>query len=111
LLPAVFVYLPALPRSPNGKVDRGALPPPDELNEARAALAPRDELERQLVQVWTEILGLPSIGVRDNFFDLGGNSLLTIRMLSTLEHITGRHLPSSCLFEAPTIEQLANRLR
>jgi thioesterase domain-containing protein len=64
-----------------------------------------------LVQVWTEILGLPSIGVRDNFFDLGGNSLLTIRMLSTLEHITGRRLPSSCLFEAPTIEHLANRLR
>jgi hypothetical protein len=111
LLPAVFVYLLALPLSPNGKVDRGALRPPDDLIGARPAIAPRDELERQLVQVWTEILRLPSIGVRDNFFDLGGNSLLTIRMLSTLEHITGRRLPSSCLFEAPTIEQLANRLR
>ncbi len=111
LLPAVIVYQAALPLSPNGKVDRSALPSPDERIDARAALAPRDELERQLVQVWTEILRVPSIGVRDNFFDLGGNSLLAIRMLSTLEHITGRRLPSSCLFEAPTIEQLANRLR
>ena len=70
LLPTLFVYQQALPPSPKGKVDCGALPQLDEPREARAALAPRDELERQLVQIWTEILRLPSIGVRDTFFDL-----------------------------------------
>jgi amino acid adenylation domain-containing protein len=113
MVPAFFIFLESFPLTPSGKVDRLALPSPD---ESRADLqdvtvAPRDALELQLLQMWEEILEIRSIGVTDNFFYLGGNSLLAMRLLAQIERIFGEDLPLSLLFQEPTIEHLAGVLR
>ncbi|HAF13803.1 MAG TPA: non-ribosomal peptide synthetase [Blastocatellia bacterium] len=111
--PAIFVELDALPLTPSGKVDRRALPIPDESRPdlQQAYVGPRDRLEEQLVTLWTNVLQLKSIGVRDNFFELGGHSLLAARLFAQIENRFGKHLPLATLFQSPTIEQLANALR
>src|SRR5262249_42788540 len=102
----------ALPLTPNGKLDRRALPEPDRDAAARAAVvAPRDLLERQLVDVWEEMLTARPIGVTDGFFDLGGHSLLAVRMLGRIKERFGRELPLTTFFEGQTIEALADTLR
>jgi len=111
--PAIFVALDALPLTPNGKVDRRSLPLPDESQRdlEQAYLAPRDQLEEQLVTLWANVLQRKSIGVNDNFFELGGNSLLAARLFAHIENRLGKHLPLATLFKFPTVEQLANSLR
>ena len=111
--PAIFVALDALPLTPNGKVDRHSLPLPDESQRdvEQAYVAPRDQLEEQLVILWANVLQRKSIGVSDNFFELGGNSLLAARLFAQIENRLGKHLPLAALFKFPTIEQLANSLR
>lgn len=113
LSPAIFVALDALPLTPNGKVDRHSLPLPDESQRdvEQAYVAPRDQLEEQLVILWANVLQRKSIGVSDNFFELGGNSLLAARLFAQIENRLGKHLPLAALFKFPTIEQLANSLR
>ncbi|HZE68260.1 MAG TPA: amino acid adenylation domain-containing protein [Pyrinomonadaceae bacterium] len=110
--PAIFVALDALPLTPSGKVDRRALPIPDESRPdlEQAYVAPRDQSEEQLVTLWTNVLQLKSIGIRDNFFELGGNSLLAARLFAQIENRFGKHLPLATLFQLPTIELLANFL-
>jgi thioesterase domain-containing protein/acyl carrier protein len=112
MVPAMFVLLPTLPMTANGKVDRRALPAPDDLRPELedTSIAPRNELETQLTQIWGKVLGLQSIGIRDNFFELGGNSLLAVRLLSKIQTNLGHKLPLSMLFTAQTIEQLAEIL-
>jgi len=112
MLPSAFVSLDALPLTPNGKVDHHALPAP---NCARpqfevAFVAPRNELELRLAEVWEQVLGVQPVGVTDNFFDLGGHSLLGVRLFAQIERITSQNLPLTALFQAPTIEQLARIL-
>lgn len=112
MVPAACSWLDALPLTPNGKVDRRALP-------AVAAVAvvseepqgPRDDLERQLVAIWEATLGVAPIGVADNFFDLGGHSLVAVRLFARIEAAFGRKLPLATLFSAPTIGELAALLR
>jgi thioesterase domain-containing protein/acyl carrier protein len=113
MIPSSFVTLDALPLTPNGKVDRRTLPAPDMLRPdlEKAFVAPRDRLELQLTKIWEQVLGLQSIGVRDNFFELGGNSLLVVRLFAQIEGVLGKNLPLATLFQAPTVEQLANILR
>ena len=113
MLPAVFVELDALPLTTNGKVDRRALPTPDETRPdlEQAYVGPRDLLEEQLVALWASVLQLKSVGIRDNFFELGGNSLLAARLFAQIENHLGKHLPLATLFQFPTIDQLANFLR
>jgi amino acid adenylation domain-containing protein len=113
MLPALFVELDALPLTPTGKVDRRALPIPDESRPdlEQAYVPPRDQLEEQLVALWTNVLKLKSIGIRDNFFELGGNSLLAARLFAQIENRLGKHLPLATLFQFPTIEQLVDSLR
>src|SRR5262249_46858595 len=77
----------------------------------RTFVAPRDMLERQLTQIWENILAIKPIGIRDNFFDLGGYSLLAVRLFEEIEQATGKTLPLATLFQAATIEQLADLLR
>jgi thioesterase domain-containing protein len=77
----------------------------------KESMAPRDGIELQLVALWEQVLGISQVGVRDNFFDLGGYSLLALRMFSAIEQIFGMRLPMAMLFQAPTIEQLAEVLR
>ncbi|HET8579554.1 MAG TPA: thioesterase domain-containing protein, partial [Nitrospiraceae bacterium] len=100
------------PLTPNGKVNRLALPPPsDEAPDAlTGSVAPRNRLELQLAAIWEQVLGVAHIGVRDNFFVLGGHSLLALQIFGAIEQTLGKRLPMSLLFQAPTIELLAEVL-
>jgi thioesterase domain-containing protein len=113
MLPARYVFLDSLPLTSNGKVDRRALPPPGQRVETRAEPldAPRDALELQLVKVWEDVLGAKPIGIKEDFFELGGNSLLAIRMLARLEKALSAKITLATLMFAPTIERLAGMLR
>ncbi len=109
MVPGAFVVLEALPLTPNGKVDRRALPAPDQIRKEpeETFVAPRNELELQLTQIWEKVLGVHPISVKDNFFDLGGHSMLAARLFAQIEKKLGINLPLANLFQAPTIEELA----
>jgi len=112
MIPAAFVHLPALPLLPGGKVDRKALPAPEGSRSERGSLVgPRDAVELELTRIWEDLLGVSPLGVRDDFFLLGGHSLLAIQMIGLIKEVFGRALPLATLFEAPTVEALARRLR
>ncbi|MFC1715512.1 amino acid adenylation domain-containing protein [Candidatus Poribacteria bacterium] len=113
MIPSYFVLLDSIPLTANGKVDYRALPPPDtaRTESEEASIAPRDELESKLAEIWKEVLSIDSVGVRDSFFDLGGHSLLAVRLFSQIQKVFGRDLPLTTLFQTPTIEQLANVIR
>ncbi len=110
MVPSAFVILEALPLTPNGKVDRKALPAPEVKLEGDFIL-PRDPVERQLAQIWSEVLNVEPIGIQENFFDLGGNSLIAVRLMSQIEKQFGKNLPLATIFKGQTIEQIANILR
>jgi amino acid adenylation domain-containing protein len=113
MIPAAFVLLDALPLTANGKVNRKALPAPTwpDGRHAGNSGGARDTLEQQLVQIMEETLHVRPISVTSNFFDLGGYSLLAVRFLAQIEQVFGKKLPLMTLFQAPTVEQLANVLR
>jgi amino acid adenylation domain-containing protein len=113
MVPADFVFLKALPHTPNGKVDRRALPAPVSTGstESREVVAPRDAVESQLVKIWEQVLGKRPIGIRDNFFELGGHSLLAVRLMGRVEKAFGQQLPLTALVQAPTIEAFAELVR
>ena len=113
MVPPVIVLLDALPIMPNGKVDRRALPAPDRSRREpeKAFVAPRDELELSLAQIWEEVLSVRPIGIRDNFFELGGHSLLAVRLFAVIEKQLGKKLPLTAVFQGATIEHLADVLR
>ena len=112
MVPSAFVTLECLPLTPNGKIDRRALPAPDISTASELGfIAPRDDLELRLTQIWQQVLGVKSIGVKDNFFDLGGHSLIAVRLFAEIEKAFGKNLPLATLFQAPTIEQLAHICR
>ncbi|HEY0737520.1 MAG TPA: amino acid adenylation domain-containing protein [Herpetosiphonaceae bacterium] len=107
MLPATFMVLDALPLSAHGKVDRKALPAPEWRSAAETAfVAPRDELDEVLAQIWSELLGVERVGVRDNFFELGGHSLLATQLATRILHTFQVELPLRRLFESPTIAGL-----
>jgi amino acid adenylation domain-containing protein len=109
MIPAAFVMLEVLPLTPNGKVNRRALPAPDQIRQELEAtfVAPRNELESQLIQIWEEILNVKPIGIKDNFFDLGGHSLLAVKLFAQIEKKFGKQLPLAILFQSGTVEALA----
>jgi amino acid adenylation domain-containing protein len=113
MIPTALMPLAALPTTPNGKVDRRALPAPAPTSGLKVAeyQAPRDGLEQQLVNQWQYLLGNPRIGIRDDFFMLGGHSLLAVRLFARIEKRIGVTLPLAILFERPTIEYLADAIR
>ncbi len=112
MVPSAIVLLDEMPLTPNGKINRRALPAPEiarpELEQRY--VAPRNDIEVALVDLWQEVLGIDEIGVRDNFFDLGGHSLKATRLLSKVRTIFRTQLPLSVVFEAATIEALASAL-
>jgi amino acid adenylation domain-containing protein/non-ribosomal peptide synthase protein (TIGR01720 family) len=106
MVPALFVRLAAMPLTPNGKLDRRALPAPEQLRPVRAYVAPRDAVEEALAGIWAEILKLDRVGIHDNFFDLGGDSILGIQIVARANRQGMRLLPRQ-VFEKQTIAELA----
>lgn len=112
MVPSNFIALTELPRTPSGKVDRTALPLPSDRAESTGSdVHARDELESALQAIWQRLLRVERIGVTDNFFDLGGHSLSAIGLFGEIKRVLGRELPVATLFQAPTIEKLAEALR
>jgi len=112
MVPATFVEMAEFPLNPNGKLDRRALPAPEQQTCFDSVfVAPKDAFEIGLAQIWEELLGVQPIGVKDNFFELGGDSLMTVQLFSKIEQQFGKKLPLSTLVTAPTIAQLAQVLR
>ncbi len=108
MVPAAYVALDAFPLTPNGKIDIKALPVPDRAREDDGELVPpRTELEARLAEIWSEILDVSPIGVYDNFFHLGGHSLLIARIQGRVRAVLGLEMPLRALFEQPTIAALA----
>jgi amino acid adenylation domain-containing protein len=112
MMPSCFVVLESLPLSEHGKVDRGGLPAPDrdrpDLTEH--FVKPRSSSERKIAGVWSEVLGIEAIGINDNFFDLGGQSLLATQVVSRLRDALGVDIPLRNLFESPTVAELAGKI-
>lgn len=112
MVPATYVFLPVLPLTSSGKIDRKALPAPDaaEAPTEKTFVAPRTPAERLVADVWAALLSLPRVGVHDNFFEIGGHSLLAMQMIARLRQEAGVELPLRSVFEAPTVEGVAARL-
>ncbi|RKH54152.1 non-ribosomal peptide synthetase, partial [Corallococcus llansteffanensis] len=111
MVPSALVVLDAMPLTPNGKVDRKALPSPDmAIEAAREFVAPRTPLEQQVAELYASLLNVPRVGATDGFFELGGHSLLATRLTSRLRTTFQVDLPLQALFEAPTVAALAARI-
>lgn len=113
MVPSAFVRLNGLPLTPNGKIDRRALPAPSarQLASPESLAAPRDSVEERLLSIWQETLGIQPIGVEDNFFHLGGDSLQAVRLFAHIEDAFRRKLPLATLLQSPTVAKLAVLLR
>jgi amino acid adenylation domain-containing protein len=109
MIPSAFVVRESLPLTPNGKIDRAALPAPDADRSSAIAgfVAPRNPVEELMATVWSAVLGLPSVGVDDNYFELGGHSLLATQVVSRVRDAFGVEIPLRALFESPTVAGLA----
>ncbi|MEV6596474.1 amino acid adenylation domain-containing protein [Actinoplanes sp. NPDC051346] len=108
MVPSVVMSLEALPMLPNGKVNRRALPVPGAGREVEARyLAPRDDIEEQLVRLWSDVLRHERVGVRDDYFELGGDSLTGMELMAAVSSAFGVTLPLRSLFETSTVEQMA----
>jgi amino acid adenylation domain-containing protein len=110
MVPSAFVSLDALPLSPNGKLDRKALPAPRHSREGEEHRPPRTPLEEMLAGIWAEVLGVDRVGLGDSFFELGGHSLKAIQVVARLRSALGIELPLQPLFEAPRLEDLVRHV-
>lgn len=108
MIPAVFIQMDELPLTGNGKIDRRALPLPDaSVSRGVSYVAPRNETEQQLADVWAQVLQVQQVGVYDHFFDIGGHSLAGMKMLALVHQELGVELSLKDLFQSPTVEGLA----
>ncbi|PWV44871.1 amino acid adenylation domain-containing protein [Chitinophaga sp. S165] len=112
MVPSNFVTLPGFPLSPNGKVDRNALEAMrQEMEKAnRIYTAPRTEQERLIAGIWSDLLHVDQVGIRDDFFELGGTSIIAMQIMARLERETGKRLPLASLFTANTVEKLSKQM-
>ena len=113
MVPAEYIKLREMPLTKSGKINQRELPQPDIIreNEISNYTEPTSPLELQLTKIWEKVLGISPIGIRNNFFDMGGNSLLALRLFGYIEKLTGKRLALSILFDSPTIEELAKILK
>ena len=111
MVPAAFVALEEIPRNANGKIDRRALPPPTESRDPSCEEErPPTHFEAKLAEIWCELLDLEHVGIGENFFDLGGDSLKAVCLLVTIEQRLGVELPLQVMVTAPTVEQLSHKV-
>jgi amino acid adenylation domain-containing protein len=112
MIPSAFMILEAFPLTPNGKIERRALPAPDtsRMEGESTFIAPKTFLQQQLATIWEDLLQAHPIGIRDNFFELGGHSLLAIRLINRIKQASGKEVPLSTLFAGATIAQVAQVL-
>jgi hypothetical protein len=113
MVPAAFVRLERFPHTPNGKIDRKALPPPGAAAEDASIpfVAPENELEEIVARLWCEVLGRSRVGTEDNFFDLGGHSLLVVKLHRRLRSELTAPVALTDLYRFPTVRSLVARLR
>jgi len=113
MVPSIFVLLDALPRTPHGKLDRHALPAAGHagFDSGKTLVEPRDPVEKALTKIWAQLLRLDSVGVHDDFFDLGGDSLLTIQIISRVRKAFRVEISVRSIFETPTVAGLAVLIR
>jgi acyl carrier protein len=107
MVPSSFVFLEQMPLTPNGKIDRRALPQPGAPVSDTAYVAPRTPNEEKLAAIWASILKLEQVGIHDNFFDLGGQSLLATQLISRVRDTFEIELPLRSIFESPTVAGLS----
>jgi acyl carrier protein len=109
MVPAHFIRLEQFPLTPSGKINRRALPAPEQMETVRLTpyVAPETPLQKQLVDVWERVLNVSPIGIHDNFFELGGHSLLAIRLVAAMHKATAVKLPLPRLFQEGTIAAIA----
>jgi amino acid adenylation domain-containing protein len=109
MIPSAFVSLETMPLTPNGKVNRKALPIPEQVQQDKEGtfIAPRTPVEEIIANIWCQILFIEKVSIHDNFFDLGGNSLLATQLISRLRQFLEVELPLRSVFEAPTVAELA----
>jgi hypothetical protein len=112
MVPAAFVRLDALPVTPNGKVDRAALPSPvfASANADAGVEKPQGSVERALADIWSSVLGVGAVGVNDNFFDLGGHSLHAMMIISCVAKTFAFHVSLREFFESPTVARMAEMI-
>ena len=110
LVPSAFVPIDAFPLTASGKVDRRSLPEPSHVNEFETVAA-QDALQQQFISILEEVLNVRPIGIRDSFFDLGGDSLLAVQVSLAVEKKCGLKVPLAAIFQHPTVEQLVDHLR
>jgi acyl carrier protein len=112
MVPSAFVAMDELPMTTSGKLDRGALPPPDAARPDIASdyVAPRSPVEEVVAARWSEILGIERVGAHDNFFELGGHSLLATRVASSIRYIFKVELPIKTLFGASTVAEMSEAI-
>jgi amino acid adenylation domain-containing protein len=112
MIPASFLFADKLPLTPNGKVDRNALAPSQLIrSQLDRCVPPRDLIELKLLRIWEDVLGTWPISVTDNFFEIGGHSLLALRLMSLVEKQFGKKLLLASMFQGATVEQLASLIR
>mgnify|MGYP005834128821 CR=1 FL=1 len=112
MIPSYFVQIDRIPLTTNGKVDRKALPAPDgRINTGTEYVAPRNQVESRLAELWSEILGLEQVGIRDNFFELGGHSLKAANLAAMMNKAFGVEIPLKEMFRRPTIGELSEYIK
>ncbi|WP_198299662.1 non-ribosomal peptide synthetase [Tumebacillus avium] len=112
MVPSAFVVLDELPLTPNGKINRDALPAPEVLHAAEAGyVPPRDRIEWELAELWEHLLHTRPVGVLDDFFAIGGESLKAVSLMAAIRERFGKDLPLSALFQHPTVAALAEQVR
>jgi acyl carrier protein len=109
MIPSAFVFLDAVPLTPTGKIDRGALPEPGKLRPSLDTpyVAPQTPVEKNLARLWAEVLSLEKVGIHDNFWDLGGHSLTAARVVSRIIRAFQIEMPMDALFASPTVADMA----
>ena len=109
MVPGIIVVLERLPLTPNGKVDRKALPAP-ELSNASEYEAPIGEIETELAEIWSEVLGVEQVGRHDNFFELGGHSLLAVTLINKVNKLFSTSLSVRIIFESALLKSFSEQV-